>query len=659
MRRALALAAVTALWMLLCVPSAGAHALLKSSTPEDGALLDAPPFEVVVEFTEPPDLGVSQVRVLDPAGAELETGPLEPRSSDKEVAVSLPELDDGVYTVSWRVLSKVDGHVTAGSFSFGVGVDPATAPGASPRDGDGGYEAAAPSTLSVAGRWSFYWGLALLMGTAVAGLLVFRRPVGGRGLLVSAGWGLAFLGLVAMFAAERADVGVSVGALLSSDRGELLLQRAAGVAAAGAAAALALARPRMASFALLAAATGLAMLIHASAGHAGAASSWRWLKVGTQWLHILAVAVWIGGLVWLLLGLRGAESRDRGAAVRRFSIAAGYALAAVAATGLVRAVNEVGSVGELFGSGFGLSAVAKTVLFGGLVALGAYNRYRVVPALATAGRGAATLRRTVGGEVLLAAGVFGITGLMAGLVPPVQVHATEHVPPERVVATGSDFATTVRVRLAAAPGTPGPNAFEVTLRDFDSGAPVEARRVSLRFSLPDRPEVGRSELELERETEGTWVGRGTNLSVGGTWSIGVLIEQATDSLQVNLELETRETQPEVEVIEGGPGVPDIYQIRLEGGRSVQGYVDPGESGSNEIHFTFFDESGGELRIAEATITAAPPGEQEHGHDLTARRLGPGHFVASHELDPGTWRLTVEAVTRDGVPLSATFEEEIE
>src|ERR687892_316320 len=393
-------------WLIVAAPGASAHALLRDSTPKDGELLDAPPTEVVMDFTEPPDLGLSEITVLDADGQAVQTSDLE-RAPGKgnRVRLTLPEIGEGVYTVTWRVLSRVDGHVTGGAFSFGVGVEST----AVPTGGSGGstvVEVPRPSALSVIGRWGFYWGLALLLGGAVAWLFVFRGPVRrGRALAVVA-WILAVAGLVGMFLAERSSVGVSTGALLASAR------------------------------------------------HAGAAESWRWLKLGTQWVHIVAVAIWVGGLVWLLLGTWGRESEERAQAVGRFSFLAGFALAGVAATGALRAIQEVGwSPGRLFDTGFGLTVVAKSALFGGLILLGAYNRFRVVPALAAGARRLGTLRRTVGGEITLATGVFGVTGIMAGLAPPTQYAAVTAPPsPDQVVVSGNDFAQTVRVRLTAQPG---------------------------------------------------------------------------------------------------------------------------------------------------------------------------------------------------------------
>jgi copper transport protein len=661
MRRTLAfgvLAFATLGWLIVAAPGASAHALLRDSTPKDGALLDAPPTEIVIDFTEPPDLGLSKITVVNAEGEAVETGSLEKASGKgNRVRLALPEIGEGVYTVTWRVLSRVDGHVTGGAFSFGGGVEPT----AVPTGGSGGatvVEVPRPSALSVIGRWGFYWGLALLLGGAVAWLFVFRGPVRRGGTLAVIAWGLAAGGLVGMFLAERSSVGVSVGALLSSDRGQLLIARAVALGVAGVGVAYLLVRRSRQAAVALAVTTGAAMAIHAYAGHAGAAESWRWFKVGAQWVHIVAVAVWVGGLVWLLLGTWGRESEERAQAVGRFSFLAGFALAGVASTGALRAVQEVGwSPGRLFDTGFGLTVVAKSVLFGGLVLIGAYNRFRVVPALAAGARRLGTLRRTVSGEITLATGVFGVTGIMAGLAPPTQYAAVTAPPaPDQVVVAGSDFAQTVRVTLTATPGTPGPNTFAVRFEDFDTGDRLAARSVRLRFRLPERSDIGESELELSRAEEGLWRGQGTNLSVGGAWRVGVLIQQATDSQEIPLELRTRTAAQKVQVIEGGPGQPDLYTISLPGERSVQAYVDPGTPEASEVHFTFFDPSGGELPVADARINATPAGGARQ--ELEVRRLGPGHFVAGADLGTGTWRFGVEATAEDGSGLTAQFDQEI-
>ena len=122
--------------------------------------------------------------------------------------------------------------------------------------------------------------------------------------------------------------------------------------------------------------------MHAQAGHAETQSSVRLLNVTDQWLHMLAAGVWVGGLVWLLLGLRNLDRAARASAVRRFSQLAFAAVAVIAVTGVLRAMPEVGSLGALVSTSFGITLLIKSSLFAVLMGIAWRNRYRLVPKLA-------------------------------------------------------------------------------------------------------------------------------------------------------------------------------------------------------------------------------------------------------------------------------------
>src|SRR4030095_13362986 len=89
---------------------AAAHALLRRSESASGALLQTAPPKVVVTFTAPPDPSLSIIHVLDAHGKDWEQGRAEPvAGAPLELQVALPALPDGVYTVTWRTVSKTDG----------------------------------------------------------------------------------------------------------------------------------------------------------------------------------------------------------------------------------------------------------------------------------------------------------------------------------------------------------------------------------------------------------------------------------------------------------------------------------------------------------------------------------------------------------------------
>jgi copper transport protein len=543
MRRLVApLLLLAGLWLLATGPAAAAHGALRASDPPGGASLRRPPHAVTLTFSEAPDPALSSIRVLDAGGRAVAAGrPERVPGQPLELRAPVHGLSKGTYTVSWRTVSAVDGHPTAGTFAFGVGVGAPTLPPAQAVAAARGTPP--PSPLAVAGRWAYYWGLTLLLGAAATGLLVFDRRLPGRpGPLLGLAVLAAAAGLLAMMVAARADAGVSFGRLLGSTTGVWLAWRAVMLAAAaGATVGLLLAGPgkgRPLVVVGLAAAGG--MLVHALAGHAAGPSPLRVLNLAAQWAHLLAVGVWIGGLAWLLAGLHG---RARLAAVR-FSKLAGASLAVVVVTGLARGLEELGGWQAALHSGFGRTLGIKLVLFAGLLLLGALNRYRLVPALAVPARRHATgrLRRSVGGELWLAAGVLLAAALLSELPPGATAGAVAGsdaaaAAPMALRATGSDYATSVRVTLTVSPGAAGPNRFQAAVSDYDTGNPLPARGVELTGTPMAQPDLASARLKLVKAADGSWQGNGPLLSIGGHWTLVTIVEGAGGGVTVPLELD--------------------------------------------------------------------------------------------------------------------------
>ena len=697
----LALAGVGAL-----ASPADAHALLERSYPAAGTSLPRAPHAMLLYFTEAPEPSLSTVSLLDSSGQTLPGvgKPTVVPGNARELRVRLPRLADGVYTVNWRTVSKVDGHITGGSFAFGIGV-PAPQEASTAQTANGGSAGTIPSRATVIGQWLLFWGLALLAAAGATGALLFgwRLPEGGR-LLIVAGWVYAAVGILTVVFAEQAAAGVPFGELFGAATGRSLLAQVAAVTVCGVATFFAVRRLAGPALAVLGAAAAGALFVHAQAGHAETQSSVRLLNVADEWLHMLAAAVWVGGLVWLLLGLRSLDGVARAAAVRRFSQLAFAAVAVIAVTGVLRAVPEVGSPGALVSTSFGVTLLIKSSLFVALMGIAWRNRYRLVPSFAgsapaapagpspvmdgapadtpereadtksqvsqagghppgtaapppggAAARAVRSLQRAVRSEVVLAAIVLVAAAVLSELPPASFVQAAgQKTAPPSVTVTGSDFATTVRVRLTASPGTVGPNRFTVHVLGYDSGRPISARGVRLEFSLPSNPNVA-SSLNLARGPGGTWTGHGTNLSIDGQWDIGVVVQQAATAADVSLRLRTR-LPPEDVTVSRQPGQPTLYTIQLGNGRSLQAYLQQLAPGHGLVHFTFFGAAGKEEPITSASATAITPAGASQ--PLKLIRLARGHFVASLSLTPGRWTFRIDAVPAGGQPLSGYFSQTI-
>jgi copper transport protein len=559
-RRTAVAVALAGLWLVMGGHAVEAHAVLTSSEPAAGASLARAPGVAILHFSEPPDPALSSVHLLDTSGHELRATVAPVAGNPLELRLSLPPLRTGTYTVTWRAASRVDGHVAQGAFAFGVGLPdtatPAPTVGASPAALEG------PGPLAVAGRWAFYWGVALLLGAAATGLLVFDRLLPARApWLLTAALALAAAGLVAMTMATAGDTGVSLGRLLASGTGHWLLARAGAVLLAAVATGGLLqtgpgraeaARPgpahppRAAAWLVaLGVTTSGALLVHALAGHAAAPNPLRAANLASQWAHLLAVGIWIGGLVWLLAGVAGDHPEGIGRVAARFSLLATVSLAVVVVSGLERAAVELGGWGHLLNTSFGLALDVKLGLLAVLVALGAVNRFRIVPALAAGSGRAAWLRRTVRAEVVAAGGLLLAAAALSELPPGTDAGASPPAErqPAAIQASGSDYATTMRVTLRVSPGAAGPNRFVATVADYDSGRPLPARHLQLSAELPSRPEVAATQLDLRRAPDGTWQGQGTLLTIAGTWAVTALIERPDGGVTVPITLRVGTAPP--------------------------------------------------------------------------------------------------------------------
>jgi copper transport protein len=621
-----------------------AHSLLKAADPAQGASLSQSPTALTLTFTETPDPKVSVINVLDSTGRAVAHGPVEGVAGRPDsLRVTVSDLPVGTYTIDWRALSKVDGHLADGSYAIGIGVPaPATTSGSFKVP-----SSASPTALAVASRAAFYLALVALLGSAWMGMLVASGASAVLARVAAIAWVVALVGAVGITQAQRSTAGVPWSDVISSSLGHGFLWRLIPIAAVQLGVVFALmsdGRARSAAFAVVAGGALAAMVGDVTSSHA-AASSAKWLQGTVQWVHFVSAAVWIGGLGALLLATRRLQGDALARTVRRYSTIAGIALAVVVATGVTRAVNEVGGWARLVDTGFGRLVVLKSSLLLVLAGLGGVNRFRNVPAVRESLRG---LRRVGTTELVVAAIVLSATGLLVNLSPggtPKAV-ALPSVKPVRV--TGTDFGTTTRVALEATPGMVGSNRFNVRVSDYDSGAPVAVDSVRLRFVPADRPDVGESVLELPRTGPGQFAAEGTNLSLEGRWKVTVVVPRGVEAVEVPLELTTRKVTQKVSV-KRSPGLPTIYTVALSSSGTVQIYLDPGGPGPNDLHVTFFDDGGDERPIDTLTGTATGPSGRTSPLEL--EKLTAGHFSASTNPVAGRWHYAITG-SANGVQVAA-------
>jgi copper transport protein len=399
---------------------ASAHATLVRSSPAAGSHLAAAPGVLRLEFSEQIEPGLARVSVVASDGHEI---PIEVRADPRDVnalVASLDPLPDDAYRLVWRVVSA-DGHPVDGSFVFTVGASAANRVAAPATPGEHSHAASDVSLLTALLR-----GLAVGLLMAVAGLLAFRwnatRALGQSSARRSArvaSWTalLAAACCILHLGAWMAHVSPShvldmssMRAAAASDVGRLELWRT-GLAVL-AAWALVLARRELLALAF---ATG-ALIVSGATGHSAAITPL--VATPAKVVHLLAGAVWLGGLVWLLALARDEASILREA--RRVSAAALISVVLVAVSGVLQALLFMPTPVDVVRTRYGTLVLVKLLGLLLLVALGARHRFRLLPRLERdASVHAQPFLQSVSVEVLLMSIVIIIGGVLA-YVPPTQ-----------------------------------------------------------------------------------------------------------------------------------------------------------------------------------------------------------------------------------------------
>ncbi len=607
------LGAVLVLLLLGGAGPASAHAALSSTDPGDGAVLQRAPGHVTLTFSESVGLRDDSFRLLDPGGHRVRTGATGHAEGRSDTArVALPAgLGEGTYTVAWRVVSA-DNHPVSGAFTFSVGKPSQTT---APVD-TGPAEDPLTATLHKLARYLAYLSAALLIGTAAFVALCrppdpapLRRP------LVAGWWTLlaATVALLVLRAPYEAGTGPSsaldadaLAGTLTARPGVLLLIRLALLAPAALFVVRMSREPRVSRqfrespepradrhppHSPLVAAAGVALavglaLTWAAAEHASAGIQVP-VAMTSSVLHLLATAVWLGGLVALLTTLRASRPAPDAVTVARFSRTAFAAVTVLVVTGVYQSWRGLGSWEALTASTYGRLLLAKVVLVAVLLAAAAVSR-RWTAALSTApaavrepdrahervpqpagggpppeapqpprgdtatgdtGTESALRRglyRSVLVEAVVAAVVLGVTTVLTATPPgrSAEEAARTTVPaggvlPASVTTIPFEIGTAGRgtVQITLDPGRTGDNAVQAVVFGPD-GSLAAVPELRLSFTLPDQ-DVGPIEADLV-DRGGYWSANTVTLPLPGTWTMKTTvrvseIDQVSETRRIRVE----------------------------------------------------------------------------------------------------------------------------
>jgi copper transport protein len=529
---------------------------LVSSEPADGDTLPTSPEEIVLEFEEP--VGTAN-RVDASCNSNPVTGLAQPVvSNDDRRTLTVPVLQplpQGTCVVVWRV-SEANGQPGGnGTITFEVASAPtttsptddttpgSTTPTTTPVDetGDGGGAGESELDPIDEGGGGFpLWlgqmlsilGLSVVFGALL--LLAVAWPEGPEYVIavrfIRMAWVVALVGTVVYVAALTAlATGKSFGASLNPvEWAELLdagwpgraaLARLLLVVAAGWSAGLPerVVEPSTQMPALVIPALAVATIGLTRTGGDVAA-----LGVAMGVIHALAMAVWLGGVIFVSrIVLAGSGEEDLVHATRGFNRIAMPALAITVITGLVQLVRLDG--GELFSEPHGRILLLKTLVVAAVVFI-AMSVHQLVQARLSRARAldapmANRLRRAFGVDAALGVVVVGLTAWMLQYPAP-NVDADTVEDREGIVERIDDPASGIELEVIVTPGRVGNNQLIVKVYEPEA----DLRGLEVTFVPPENDRVGsiRQSIPLTgRGMASTTPDAPIPFRIAGTWRLEV------------------------------------------------------------------------------------------------------------------------------------------
>ena len=557
-----------------------AHANLVRSDPPANTALDVPPTEIRLWFTEPLEPDFSAITLRDSVGDSVALPDSEIDLADPmQMMVRPGDLADGLYTVAWRAVSTSDGHATQGSFVFAVGesADFDTTPAQ--------LDESIPVT-SVMIRWVNLLSMAWALGAVGFWLFVWQPAMAASQAeitvrlwnLLWAGWitlGVS-AGLLLVYQATLTQgvdlMTVDLGAMLTTRFGILWLARMILWLLMGGVLWLMpqdMRRLWLAFGLLLALIFTYSLFSHASAAQDQLPS------VVNDWLHLVAAALWMGGLLafGLIIGLVRRVMTDStqttGRLVGYFSNYARLTVAALMVSGLYSGWLQVGSDEALLNTVYGRTLIIKLILIVPLLFIAAINLLSTHKAL-RAGQAVwvGRLRYLVSLELVAGVAIFAAVGVMTSINPARDVWVFNQAQPD-VTLTRPYFdsyfveAEELHVDLEINPGLVGENTFTIWLYQHTGEPITDASRIRLRFNhLTEN--LGESELRLEHQGEGVYTVSGANLSVPGEWRLRVTVSRPNKFDVVQDFLPQIETQPKPPVVIVDTDFPVSQRLLVSG-----------------------------------------------------------------------------------------------
>jgi copper transport protein len=564
---------------LTSIPSALAHPFTDETIPNLSSNAPTGVSEVIVYFSEPVELNFSALKVLDNNGNQIDNKDTDYYEDEKSLIVTTSPLEDGVYTVTTKVLSKVDGHLVPGAFLFAVGdviIDPKLLENQSSIDLIFYPEAGA--------RFPGIVGQTIVLGVVIASLIIWGTQnkqsikeeleqvqikhhqkfmsITGIGLM------LIFISNILMIAVQTVRLETSPMEAIQTYFGTIWLARMIiTIVLLGIWFTLDR-KTNVTKKVQIPMLVAMLALISTSSliGHGAASGETPALIL--DYIHNLVAAVWIGGIFYFVFTLLPAlsklkeENREKMslALIPRFSIAFIISIGIVIITGPLLMWFLESDVGLITESVYGQLIILKIAIASVMVALGGFFQFRVQK---TAEKNFQSgkidvhrkLRRSLKVDAALGVVLLGVVALLTnGTLPEGQFQdasAQEIIYGFKTI----EFTDNAKFEIQITPFSSGVNTILVQVSDFNNNPIYDANAIKVKMANPSKNiapieipmEITKEENDIPTEFQGE-----ITFGFSGEWQLEVesqRTENANESKIVNVLVKPRLENIQTQVVE--------------------------------------------------------------------------------------------------------------
>jgi len=562
----------------ISIPYASAHPFITETNPDSTSNAPIGITKIIVHFSEPVEINFSYLKVLDNNGEQIDNKDSKYFDGEDSLIVTTPPLEEGVYTVSTKTLSKVDGHLVPGAFIFAVG-------DAKIDIGSTNQNVSDIVFLPEAGaRFPGLVGQTIVLGTLIGSLLIWgtqnkqliRKEVEkleyfhhGRFMTITGiGLALVFASNILMLVIQTIRLETSVMDVIQTNFGNMwIIRMTITVILLGLW--FGLDRKKKLSIKnkipMLVAILGL-IGTSSLIGH-GAASG-EIPAIILDYIHNFVSGVWIGGIIYFVFALLPIFShldetkREKMTLVLipRFSVMVIIAVGIVIITGPTLMWFLESDVGLITESIYGKLIFVKIAIAAVMIAFGGYFQFNIQKkAEKDLQTGSIAiykkLRKSLKFDVVLGIALLGVVALLTNGTLPAgeinQVDAQKISDDFRTI----EFSENIKYDIKITPFSSGTNTILVKISDFENEPLNDSDEIKMKISNPQKNispiEVPMSIVKQEKNKPIEFQGEAT-FGFSGEWQVEIETqrkENANESIIMNLLVKPRLSDLKTEVIE--------------------------------------------------------------------------------------------------------------